>query len=375
MMQVKTKILAVEDEAVVRTNVATYLEDSGYDVYQAENGLTGWDQFEKYNPDLVLLDLKMPVMTGVELLDKITTASPDTPIIIVSGTGSIKDAISALKAGAWDYITKPIQEMEVLEYSIKKSLERSYLIKENRMYSKNLESLIEKRTFELKERTKDLEQINELYKKEIRERIFAEDKLVESFGALEKTIDGTIQTISYIGELRDSYTAGHQQRVALLAQAIARELTLSSEQIKGVYVSGMLHDIGKIAIPLEILCKPNNLSELDMQYIRIHPQAGYDILEKIKFPWPVAQYVLQHHERLDGSGYPLGLIGEYILPESKIIAVADVVESIASHRPYRGSLGIDAALKEITSKSGTAYDERVVSACVKLFIEKKFSYE
>ncbi len=375
MLHEKIKILTVEDENILRINIATYLEDSGFEVYQAENGLEGLEQFHKHIPDLVLLDLQMPVMSGIEILGKLTEESPETPIIIISGTGSLKDAISSLKAGAWDYLTKPIQDMEVLEHSIGKALERSRLIKENQMYSKNLESIIEQRTFELRERTKDLEQLNELYKNEIKERIFAEDKLVKSFADLEKTIDGTISTISYMGELRDSYTAGHQQRVAILAQEIARELNLSPEQIKGVYVTGMLHDIGKIAIPLDILGKTSNFTDLDLQYIRLHPQAGYDILEKIEFPWPVAQIVLQHHERLDGSGYPNGQIGKYILLESKIIAVADVVESISSHRPYRGSLGIEAALSEITSKSGVEFDERVVYACVDLFTKKGFHYD
>lgn len=371
----RTKILTVEDETVVRNNITAYLEDSGYEVFQADNGLKGWEQFVDKNPDLVLLDLKMPVMTGIEVLEKISRSSPDTPVIIVSGTGTVKDAIAALQAGAWDFITKPIQEMEVLEHSIKKALERSRLVKENSIYSRNLEDMIEKRTFQLTERTRELEQINELYKKEIKERIFAEDKLVKSFDVLETTIDGTIGAISYIGEIRDPYTAGHQHRVALLASEISRELGLSAEQTRGVYVSSMLHDIGKMAVPVEILCKPGALNEIDIMYMRRHPEIGFDILRGIKFPWPVAQLVLQHHERIDGSGYPYGIDGKYILLESRIICVADVVESMASHRPYRGSLGINSALNEIEFNSGRLYDERVVEACLRLFREERFKYD
>jgi putative nucleotidyltransferase with HDIG domain len=369
------KILTVEDETIVRNNITAYLEDSGFIVFQAENGLKGWEMFNEHSPDLVLLDLRMPVMTGLEVLQKIKHASPETPVIVVSGTGTVKDAIAALQAGAWDFITKPIQEMEVLEHAIMKALERSALLRENQMYSRNLEDLIGKRTSELRLRTTELEKLNELYKNEIRERIFAEDKMVKSFSVLEKTIEGIIQAITYMGELRDSYTSGHQQRVAMLSKEIARELDLPSDQVRGVYVSAMLHDIGKIAVPIEILCKPGKLTDLDMSYMRLHPRLGYEILQKIEFPWPVAQQVLQHHERIDGSGYPDGVDGRYILLEARIISVADVVESMASHRPYRGSLGIERALFEVESNSGILYDEKVVRACSRLFREKGFTYD
>jgi len=184
---------------------------------------------------------------------------------------------------------------------------------------------------------------------------------------LEKNVDGVVYAMLSIVEIRDQYTAHHQRRVAELARAIAKSMGFSEWRVKGIYIAGLLHDIGKLAVPSEILCKPGKLSWHELGIIRNHPQAGYEILEEIEFPWPVTEAVLQHHERLDGSGYPEGLSGADIIIEAKILAVADVAEAMSSHRPYRPALGLDYALEEISSKREIVYDAEVVDACVELF--------
>jgi putative nucleotidyltransferase with HDIG domain len=192
---------------------------------------------------------------------------------------------------------------------------------------------------------------------------------------LEHLLDGTIQALGQTSETRDPYTAGHQRRVTQLACAMAEEMGLSKDQIEGIHVAGLMHDIGKIAIPAEILTKPAKLTKLEFGLITTHPQVSYDILKGIEFPWPVADIVVQHHERLDGSGYPNGLKGDEILLEARILAVADVVEAMASHRPYRAALGVDKALAEIEDKRGRLYASEVVDACLKLFHEEGFEFE
>jgi len=189
---------------------------------------------------------------------------------------------------------------------------------------------------------------------------------------LRQGLEQSIQTIADTVEARDPYTAGHQQRVAKLATAIAQEMGLPDEQIQGIHLAGIVHDLGKIRVPAEILSKPGRISDAEFSLIKEHPQAGYDILKDVKFPWPIAQIVLQHHERLDGSGYPQGLKEDQILLEAKIMAVADVVEAMSSHRPYRPGLGIDMALQEIEQHKGVLYDSTVVDACVKLFREQAY---
>jgi putative nucleotidyltransferase with HDIG domain len=193
--------------------------------------------------------------------------------------------------------------------------------------------------------------------------------------SIRKALDATVNAVTVIGETRDPYTAGHQRRVTKLAVAIAAHMNLSSDQIEGLNVAGQLHDIGKISVPSDILNKPGRLSYGELAVIRGHSQVSYNILKNIEFPWPVAQIVYQHHERLDGSGYPRGLKSKSILIEAKILCVADVVEAMASHRPYRPALGIDMALDEILKNRGTLYDPNVVDCCVQLFREKGFKFE
>lgn len=190
------------------------------------------------------------------------------------------------------------------------------------------------------------------------------DEIEASYRRLSRALNQTVQALAAAAEVRDPYTAGHQKRVTELAVAIAEKLGLSSERIDGLQVAGLMHDIGKLAIPSELLSKPSRLTDTERALIQEHPKVAHEILRAVEFPWPVAAIVLQHHERLDGSGYPLGLRGDGILLESRILAVADVVEAMASHRPYRPALGVQAALEEIRAGRGTRYDAQAVDACI-----------
>ena len=220
-----------------------------------------------------------------------------------------------------------------------------------------------------------------------------------SFERIRKALGETFQAMAMALETRDPYTAGHQRKVSDLGRAIAMEMSLSSNTMECIRIAGIIHDIGKIAVPAEILSKPTRLTEIEIFLLQTHAQAGYDILKKIEFPWPIAQIirehpgtgytilkdipfawpiaeiVRQHHERLDGSGYPKRISGDAILPEAKILAVADVVEAIASHRPYRPGFGIDQALKEMTMNRGMLYDSEVVDACIRLFRIKGYEID
>ncbi|MBU3947465.1 MAG: PAS domain S-box protein [Proteobacteria bacterium] len=203
----------------------------------------------------------------------------------------------------------------------------------------------------------------------------SEAKLKDSFERLQKATSGIIQAMTLTIETRDPYTAGHQRRVAALARAIAIEMNLPVLKVEGIDMAGSIHDLGKLSVPADILSKPSKLNEIEMQLIQIHPEAGYNILKDIDFPWPVAQIILQHHERMNGSGYPKGLKGEEILIETRILSVADVVEAMASHRPYRPSMGIGKALEEIKENENILYDPAVVSACLRVFKENKFEFD
>ena len=207
------------------------------------------------------------------------------------------------------------------------------------------------------------------------ERKRTAEELRQSHERLQRAIEGTINAVAMTTEFRDPYTAGHQHRVAKLASSIAVELGLPAQQVEGVRVAGTLHDIGKIYVPAEILSRPGRLRKNETNLVRDHAQVGYDLLNNIEFPWPVAQVVFQHHERMNGSGYPQGISGNEILLEAKIMGVADVVEAMASHRPYRPALSLEEALLEIMQQRGILYSPDVVDACIGLFTKKGFSFE
>lgn len=218
----------------------------------------------------------------------------------------------------------------------------------------------------------DQERVLAVVREHTRRKV-AEDELKKTVHAYQLALTGIIESMGSLLEKRDPYTAGHQHRVADLAVAIAEEMQLKHKQVEGIRMAALVHDIGKIEIPAEILSKSGELSDLELMMIRQHPQAGYHILSNIDFPWPLAETILQHHEKIDGSGYPHGLHGDKILPEAKVICVADVVEAMASHRPYRPALGLDQAIREITEKRGNLYDCEVVDATLRLFNNKGFS--
>jgi PAS domain S-box-containing protein/putative nucleotidyltransferase with HDIG domain len=207
---------------------------------------------------------------------------------------------------------------------------------------------------------------------DISDRKKSEMALKATMDRLRRITGSVIEVIIAAVEARDPYTAGHQRRVGDLARAIAAEMGLPPEEAEGIRIAGVIHDLGKISVPAEILSKPRKLSDMEFALVKEHPQKGYEILKEVDFDWPVADMVRQHHERLDGSGYPQGLEGEEIVPGAKILAVADVVEAMASHRPYRPNLGLEAALEEITSGRGVLYDPEVVDACLRLFNEKQY---
>ena len=210
---------------------------------------------------------------------------------------------------------------------------------------------------------------------DITERKRAEEELQQSLERLRRTFDETVNALASAIKTRNPYAAGHQRRVTQLACAIAKEMSLAEEQIEGIRVAGLIHDVGKISVPIEILSNPDGITELEYGIVKAHPQIGYDILKGVEFPWPVAEIVLQHHERLDGSGYPQGLSGDEILLEARIVGVADVVDAMSSHQPYRAARGLDKALEEISQNSGALYDPGAVGACLKLFKQKGFKFE
>jgi putative nucleotidyltransferase with HDIG domain/PAS domain S-box-containing protein len=203
----------------------------------------------------------------------------------------------------------------------------------------------------------------------------SEVELKKSFEKLQLALSGTISVISLILESRDPYTAGHQRKVAELASAIAREMGLPEDRVSMIHTAGLIHDIGKIKVPAEILSRPGTLDAIEFSLLKTHPGTGYNILDKVDFPAPIAQIVYQHHEKMDGSGYPLMISGDQIILEARIITVADVVEAMASHRPYRPALGMEKALHEIRIGRGVVYDAEVANACLSLFSTNRFHFE
>jgi putative nucleotidyltransferase with HDIG domain len=210
---------------------------------------------------------------------------------------------------------------------------------------------------------------------ELTERTRIGEELQRRNDHLRETFIATVNALATTIEMKDPYTAAHQRWVTRLACAIAGEMELAKEQVDGLRMAGLIHDIGKLNVPAELLLKPHRLTEIEYEAIKIHPQSGYDIVKEIQFPWPIAQIVLQHHERMDGSGYPRGISGTEILLEARLLAVADVVESMSSHRPYRDAHGIEIALDEIARNSGILYDPAAVEACLAAFKNKGFKFE
>lgn len=335
-------IVIVDDNPNNLQVLGSMLQHEGYKVRPAINGELALQAIAANPPDLVLLDVRMPGMDGYETCRRIK-AQPETadiPVIFISALNESEDKLTAFDAGAVDFVSKPFQAAEVL------ARVRAHL-QLHRMQQR-LENLVTERTAELRVTCESLEM---------------------SRGQYRRMLEQTIQAIALTIENRDPYTSGHQVRVSHLATAIARLMHLDAEQLDGLRLGAMIHDIGKIHLPAEILSRPGKLSEVEFALVKAHSRVGSEIIADVEFPWPVAQMILQHHERLDGSGYPNGEHGDAILLESRILAVADVVEAMASHRPYRPALGIDKALDEVRQGRGRLYDADVVDTCLLLFKE------
>jgi putative two-component system response regulator len=322
---VPLRVLLVEDSEADARLLARELNGGGYTLslrrVDTRHALQAALQEQSW--DVILADYALPGFSGLEAVRELKASGLDIPLIIVSGQIGEERAVEALRAGAADFIGK-----------------------------RNLARLVPAVAREVREfKGHGLRQA-------------AESALQSSVVQLREALEETVNALATLAEQRDPYTAGHQLRVAGLAVRIAQAMGVEAQEIEGLRVAGRLHDIGKIAVPAEILTRPGRLSAVEMAVIRTHPQAGYEILKRIPFPWPIADIVLQHQERWDGSGYPRRLAREEILPSARILAVADVIEAMASHRPYRPTLGVAQALTELRAQAGRHFDPEVVQAAV-----------
>jgi putative nucleotidyltransferase with HDIG domain len=342
----RKQVLIVDDERPIRVLLQKILEANGYICRTAENAAQARVLMNELASDLILCDINMPGESGLDFIRHVLKAYPETAAIMVSAIGDPLLAESMLQLGVYDYIIKPMDRNGIL-ISVANAFRRRDLEIANRSYRRNLEQMVDERT----------------------------DSLKRSMKKLENAMGGIVRAIAHTVETRDPYTAGHQRRVADLAVAIAETVGFEKDKIEAVRVAASIHDLGKISVPAEILSKPSRLTINEFNLIKEHPQVGYDILKDIEFPWEIATMVYQHHEKLDGSGYPLGLSGDDILPESRVLTVADIVEAMASHRPYRPGLGMDVALGEIDKNKGKFYDPEVSAACHALFNEKRFTFD
>ena len=316
-------VLYVEDEDMVREEVSRFLRRRFARVDEAKNGAEGLELFEKNVYDIVITDIKMPVMDGLSMAERIRNLRDGMPIVIVTAFTDTDYFIKAIELGVDGYVKKPIDTEQLIAQTLKATYSR-----------------------------------------------FQDVQLAKAKNATIKALTQIVGALSRAIEQRDPYTNGHQHRVSIFAESIGRLMGLSDEQFTSVRLSALIHDIGKLSVPVELLVMPRPLTELEYSLIKTHPVNGSDIITGIEFPWPIDETIRQHHERYDGSGYPNGLQGEEIRIEARIIAVADVVEAMSSHRPYRPSLGLDKALEEITRNRGILYDPAVVDVAVQLIREK-----
>ncbi len=326
-------ILVVDDDEGICNLLQAGIQMAGYRCFVTLSAKAALSLLDQHPVDVVVADIKMPEMDGIELAH-IIKARHEADVIIMTGFIEDFNYEDIVRQGASDFLQKPVRIAEFIA-----RLKRVIAERRSRI--------------DLKQALGDL-------------------KL--NLAKLRRAMEGIVEAISVTVEMRDPYTAGHQKRVADLACAIARDMALTEDEIYGLHMACVIHDLGKITVPAEILSKPGQLSELEYELIKSHVQAGYDILKQIEFPWPLAQIILQHHERMDGSGYPHRLKQEEILLQARILSVADVFETIASHRPYRPSLGLQRALDEIRDNRGKLYDSRVADVCLALIEEERFAF-
>ncbi|MFP4477787.1 MAG: HD domain-containing phosphohydrolase [Desulfatibacillaceae bacterium] len=392
----KQTIVVVEDSPTQSMQVTMLLEEAGFNVVDASNGKDGLDRIRENKPALVLTDLEMPEMNGYEMCAAIRADDSlrNTPVIMLSTLSEPEDIIRGMSVKADCYVTKPYDD-DFLLSKIKDLLESPIVKEENkedvhldfgfrgkeydfdatpeRMVSLLL-SVYEDailQNAELLRTEEELEKLNT----ELEERVKARTaELIENAKRMLRAMRGTVQAMVATIGLTDPGTADHQKRSVQLALALGSELGLPKKQMDGIHLAGIIHDLGKISIPKSILEKPAALTPEEYKMVQRHPKVGYDILKSVEFPWPIAQIILQHHERMDGSGYPLGINGDQILLEARILAVADVMEAMMSDRPWRKAMTVDEALDELGSAKGTKFDPDVVDACLSLFLEREWEF-
>lgn len=329
----KDIILVVDDDESICNLLQIGVQMAGFHCFIAQNPKLALGILDQYAVDVVVADIQMPEMSGIELAH-IIKSQYLADVIVMTGFVEDFNYEDIVQHGASDFIQKPIRIAEFVARL--------------------------KRVLSERKARSDLE------------TALGDVKL--SRDKFRRAMEGIVQAISVTVEMRDPYTAGHQQRVAELACAIAQSMGLNEDDIYGLRMASVIHDLGKITVPAEILSKPGRLSELEYELIKNHVQAGYDILEPIEFPWPLADIIIQHHERMDGSGYPGRLRADEIMLQARILAVSDVFETIASHRPYRPSLGLQHAIDELSENRGKLYDSDVVDACLALIEENRFVF-
>jgi putative nucleotidyltransferase with HDIG domain len=331
------RILVVDDEAHVRTMIGSTLEREGYDVQLAGSGREALEALERNNFDLVLTDIVMQDGNGLALLERIHGLQPHLPVVMVSAIHDISVAIDSMRRGAYDYLLKPF-EREHLVKTVQRAVDHRQVLQESQNYQQNLEQVVRARTELLRQAMEDL----------------------------ENSYDVTLEALGDALDLKDSETEGHSKRVTAYTIALARAMGISPAQIKVIARGAFLHDIGKMAIPDEILRKPGTLTPEEQEIMREHCTRGYHILRKIPFLSEAAEIVFSHQEHYDGSGYPGGLSGNQIPIGARIFAVADTLDAITSDRPYRKSRSFDVAREEILRCSGTQFDPGVVEVFLKI---------
>lgn len=326
------RILIVDDEREITEILADLLNDH-YDCLKAGSAEQALDCLRTSEFQLVISDITMPGMSGLEMIPHVKQLSPDTVVVMISGMQTVESAIGALRLGAFDYLMKPF-DLRQVEAVVKRALEYHELVVAKRRYENHLEELVEQRTIEL-------------------------DRALNS---LEGAYRSTLKALTSALETRDSETHGHSERVVSYSLRLGREYGLNSEQMKSLEFGSLLHDIGKIGVPDAILRKPSKLTEEEWERMREHPLHGQQILRGIEFLQGAARVVAQHHEKWDGSGYPIGLSGEDIDVCARIFAVADAFDAITSDRVYRRGKSYEAAAQELDDWAGRQFDPKVVEA-------------
>ncbi|SDL48637.1 putative two-component system response regulator [Maridesulfovibrio ferrireducens] len=337
-------ILVIDDETFVRETISDYLSDSGFNILNAGDGEEGLEVFREKKPDAVLVDLNMPRVDGFEVLKAVREEQPDVPILVVSGAGLIQDAIKAVRLGAWDFVTKPIVDLSILEHALKQGLERAALIKENKLYKEHLESEVLKRTEDLRS--------------EIKVRKETQDALMALQVEVIETQKEIIMTLGEVVETRSNETAKHVRRVAEYTGILALRAGLGPEEANLLKLAAPMHDVGKIGIPDTVLNKPGKLTSEEFDLIKTHTTIGHEILKHSERPIIRAAAIVayEHHERWDGKGYPRGLAGEDINIYGRITGIADVFDALGCDRVYKKAWSIDKIKGYFEQEKGRQFD-------------------